>query len=94
MFSQLLQVSSSVIVVGDFNFDLLSTSCFQKRYAEILSDFCFVQQVNEPPHVTDQSATLVDHLLVTPNLLVLRSVQSLGLSDHHCQIMEVDTPAI
>ena len=44
--------------------------------------------------MTAQSATLVDHLLVTPNLLLLRSVQSLGLSDHCCQIMEVDTPVI
>ena len=46
--------------------------------------------------MTNQSATLVDHLLhlVTPNLSVLRSVQSLGLSDHRCQIMDVDTPVM
>lgn len=74
MFSQLLQVSSSVIVVGDFNFDLLSASCSQRKYVEILTDFCFVQHVSEPSCVTNQSATLVDHLLVTPNLSVLRSV--------------------
>ena len=44
--------------------------------------------------MTNQSTTLVDHLLVTPNLSVLQSVQSLGLSDHRCQIMDVDIPVI
>ena len=41
MFSQLLQVSSSVIVVGDFNFDLLSASCSQRRYTDILTFVLF-----------------------------------------------------
>ena len=44
--------------------------------------------------MTNQSATLVNHLLVTPILSVLRSVQSVGLSDYRCQILEVDTPVI
>ena len=50
--------------------------------------------VNEPFCMINQSATLVDHLLVTPNLSVLQSVQSLGVSDHRCQIVDVDTPVI
>ena len=56
--------------------------------------FCFVKHVEEPSRVSNQLANLVAHLLVIPILSVLRSVQSVGLSDHCCQILEVDTPVI
>ena len=92
MFSQLLSSTKHIIIMGDFNFDLLKSSKVQSDYADILSDFQFSQHVTAPSRVTTSSSTLIDHVLSTPSLSVTRCCQSVGLSDHRCQIMEVDIP--
>ena len=58
----------------------------------ILSDFQFSQTVTAPSCVTTSSINFIDHVLSTPSLSVTRCCQSVGLSDHHCQIIEVDIP--
>ena len=93
MFSQLC-FTSHVVVVGDFNFDLLSTSSVLSEYSDIISDFQFVQHVPDPFRVTSSSATLIDHMLTTPNITVLQCYQTVGLSDHRTQILEIDVPVI
>ena len=90
MFTQVLSITSNVIIVGDFNFNLLSSSSIHKRYADILSDFNFIQHIVDPTHVVNLSATLIDHVLTTSSVEVLKTVQAVGLSDHRCQILEAD----
>lgn len=63
-------------------------------YTDLLSDFQFTQHVTAPSRVTNCSATLIDHLLVTPSLTVSRSYQTVGLSDHRCQVLEIDIPVV
>ena len=92
MFSQLLSFTKHIIIVGDFNLDLLQSSKVQCDYADILSDFQCSQHVTAPSRVTASSSTLIDHVLSTPSLSVTRFCQSVGLSDHRCQIIEVDIP--
>ena len=83
------------MIVGDFNINLLSSlTSSVASYTDLLSDFQFTQYVTAPSGVTNCSATLIDHLLVTPSLSVSQSYQTVGLSDHRCQILEVDIPVV
>ena len=68
MFTQVLIITSNVIIVGDFNFDLLSSSSIQKRYVDIFSDFYFIQHIADPSRVVNLSATLIDHVLTTSSV--------------------------
>ena len=45
MFSQLLCLTAHVIIVGDFTFDLFTTSSVIWEYLNILQDFQFTQNV-------------------------------------------------
>jgi len=94
LFSQLYCLTNYIVVVGDFNFDILSKSRVLSDYINTLSDFHFIQHVVDPTRVTSTSATLIDHVVTTPNLTVSRCYQAVGLSDHHCQILEVDVPVV
>ena len=88
---QLLHLSAFVTIVGDFNMDILSSND-HSDYKNILSDFQFTQHISGPTRVTNSSSTLIDHALSTSNLAVLQCFQATGLSDHQCQIIEVDIP--
>ena len=95
VFSDLLTLTKHIVIVGDFNINLLSSSTSSvASYTDLLSDFQFTQYVSAPSRVTNCSATLIDHLLVTPSLSVSQSYQTVGLSDHRCQILEVDIPVV
>ena len=48
-------------------------------YTNLLSDFQFIQHVTAPSRVTNCSATLIDHLLVTPCLSVSHSYQTVDI---------------
>ena len=90
IFTQVLNITSNAIIVGNFNFDLLSSSSIQKRNADILSDFNFIQHITDPSRVINLSATLIAHVLTTSSVEVLKTVQTVSLSDHRCQILEAD----
>ena len=92
LFAQLLLLTTHVVVVGDFNFDILPSLSDHSDYMNILSDFQFVQHISGPTRVSSTSATLIDHAMSTSNLEVLQCFQVAGLSDHRCQIMEVNVP--
>ena len=79
IFSDLLTLTKLIVIVGDFNINLLSSSSSVTNYTNLLSDFQFTQHVTAPSRVTNCSATLIDHLLVylchTPvKLLVLVTI--------------------
>ena len=90
MFTQLLNITSNVIIVGNFNFDLLSSYIILKHYVDILSDFNFIQHIVDPCRAVNQSATLINHVLTAPKVEVLKVTQTMGLSDHQCKVLEVD----
>jgi len=91
MFTQLLGITSNVIIVGDFNLDLLPLFSILKCYVNILSDFNFIQHIVDPSCVVNQSATLIDHVFTTPKV-VLKVTQTMSLNDHKYQMLEVDIP--
>jgi len=81
MISELLNITKHVIVVGDFNINLLSTSKCSNDLKDILSDYSMVQHIATPTCITDTSVTLTDHAITTVNLNV-NCYQTLDLSDH------------
>ena len=91
VFSGLLTLTKHIVIVGDFNINLLSPSTSGvASYINLLSDFQFTQHVTAPSRVTNCSATLI----VTPSLSVSHSYQTVGLSDHRCQVLEIDIPVV
>ena len=61
---------------------------------DILSDFNFIQHIVDPSHVVNLLATLIDHVLMTSNVEVLKTIQTVGLSDHRYQVLEADVSVI
>jgi len=87
----LLSITKPTVIVGDININLLTSQpASVTSYKQMLSEFQLTQQVTAPTRVIESSATMIDHLLTTTSLSVSQSYQTIGLSDNHCQILEVD----
>ena len=72
------------IVLGDFNIcELHEQSHFLKEYRGILTENNMCQLIREPTRVTDRTATLLDHILVSREDVIQQSgVVPIGISDH------------
>jgi hypothetical protein len=72
--------NKSIIVIGDFNIDLLKS---QLSWQSILNVVGLKQLVKEPPRITPTSSTLIDHIYCNnvPNVTDVQTIQS-GMSDH------------
>ena len=88
--TELSLVCQYVVVAGDLNINLCSSSTIATAYSEFVSDNNLVQHIAEPSRVTATSATLIDHILTTPNIVVDSVCQSVGLSDHLVQILNAN----
>ena len=72
--------SREVVLLGDFNIDLLKNTNF-KSTMEING---LHQVINHPTRVTLQSETLIDHIYVSDKMMYKDSgVIPIGISDHH-----------
>ena len=69
------------IILGDFNFDLLSMSSCSTRFIDLFSSFNFHQLISVPTRPV--SGTLLDHIFVSNKENVLNSgTLPVSLSDH------------
>ena len=87
-FVQTVVVTQHVVLVGDFNMDMLRESAAKDQYSNLLCDFQRTQLVDSPSRVTEYSSSLIDHVLCTPGDCVSSVTQATGLSDHHAQIAD------
>ena len=72
---------SEIIVVGDFNIDLLRKK--KSNPSAIFSDAGFIQIIKTATMVNDNTSTLLDHIYTThPNRIVQSCVPVYGTSDH------------
>ena len=67
---------------------MCSSSTIATAYSEFVSDNNLVHHIAEPSRVTTTSATLINHILTTPNIVVDSMCQSVDLSDHLVQILD------
>lgn len=72
---------SSLIVCGDFDIDLLKgNSC---DYLLLLQSLNLTNVIAEPTRTTNQSASLIDHVLCSRDTNVFASVCDVSISDHN-----------
>ena len=86
IFEQLLQnanyMARDIIIMGDFNIDLLSKSKERRRLEELMMIHGFRQTITTPTRSTENSESLIDHVWVSEECTVLDSGTIEGLSDH------------
>ena len=90
MLQGLLPHVNSFVIVGDVNINLLSTSCDKENYSNLLSDFYLQQHVCQPTCVTENSTTLIDHVITSKDIPVSSLQQTCGLSDHKVQVVNLE----
>ena len=68
----------------------MTSNSITVTYTDFLTDYHLVQHVSEPTRITDSSATLIDHIITTPCIVVHSTYQSVSLSDHMVQFVDVN----
>lgn len=92
--SELLLYCQHIVIAGDLNVDLLTSTSASTAYAEFLTDYHLIQHISEPTRITSSSATLIDHILATPCTVVHSVYQSVGFSDHMVQFVDVNLSVV
>ena len=71
---------SDILVLGDFNIDLLKP---HSSWDSIITLLGLTQLVKSPTRITQTSATLIDHIYTNnPDVITRVSVPDLSISDH------------
>ena len=79
---KVLECEKEIYLMGDFNRDLTQDN-IKQSWLEYMESFGLSQFVNMPTRMTDQSATLIDHIYSNTHANILTTaVPHLGLSDH------------
>ena len=79
------QENKEVIILGDFNCDLLSstTSNHTRKFLDLIEVFQFDQIITQPTRITQNSETLIDVALTnSPENIANSGVLHVGISDH------------
>ena len=79
---KVLECEKEVYLLGDFNRDLMQDN-IKQSWLEYMETFGLFQFIKVPTRVTDQSATLIDHVYSnTHTNILMTTVPQVGLSDH------------
>lgn len=82
-----LLVGDRVIIMGDMNIDLLKdVDPFVVQYNNLIADLSLSQLITEPTRVTENTQTLIDHLLVSDEEIVVKC----GVVDVHSDVSDHD----
>ena len=79
-------LDKDTIILGDFNIDLLQNLYEKNKLVQLTESFGLTQVIKEPTRITDQSATLIDHVYLSDTLSSAKTeafVLDIGMSDHH-----------
>ena len=92
------QENKEVIILGDFNCDLLSStiSNYTRKFLDLIEVFQFDQAITQPTRITQNSETLIHVALKNcPENIMNSGVAHVGISDHSliyiCRISFVKT---
>ena len=82
LLDKVLECEKEICLLGDFNRDLMQNN-IKKSWLEYMETFGLYQFVNVLTRITDQSATLIDHVYSnTHSNFLMTTVPCIGLSDH------------
>ena len=85
----------SIILMGDFNIDLLKESHSKNKWTDMYPTFELKQTISEPTRITSTSKTLIDHIYISNKLSQHCTCQAvLGISDHSVVLtnLKLETP--
>ena len=85
--SKVTSLYSSIIIVGDFNIDLLKVPQFSEK---LCYSFALEQHVRSPTCVTSHSATLINHVYAYGIGISSTQVCELFISDHYTTICSIE----
>ena len=88
----LIGTGSDVVLMGDFNIDILQygSNTRASDYVDLLFSYGFLQTVAYPTRCTDNSASLIDHVITNIKLSTYKSViLSSRVSDHFPVIFSI-----
>ena len=75
---------NKVILLGDFNIDLLPTAVQKTSWINTFQSYYLNQLIDEPTRITSHSKTLLDHIYVFEDVNVSKSgLLSWAISDHN-----------
>ena len=77
--------TNETYILGDLNFDLLKKeeTCYIKKYKEFCQMYGLKQIINQPTRITENSTTLLDHILTnSKDRISQHGIINTGLSDH------------
>lgn len=78
-----LNADNEIYLMGDFNICTKQRSSLSKSYLELLRRFSFSQIIDQPTRITNQTSSLIDHVLSNVKGIVKKSgVLDVSLSDH------------
>ena len=75
------QISSNVLLIGDFNINLLNENTDSRCLLELCKNYGFSQYINGPTRSDDNSESLIDHLWATETIKPSAG-KAAGISDH------------
>ena len=81
-----LTMYADPIIMGDFNIDLIQDNYKSRKWKHLMNTFGLTQIVNEPTRITENSATLIDHVYIADSNLVQEiciTVPKITISDHY-----------
>ena len=80
---RVMAVSNNVMILGDFNCNMITNNSLSKKVNELCSFTQMEQIVKEPTRVTPHSSSLIDLILTSSTISTVQSgVQCIGFSDH------------
>ena len=89
-FEKALQYTSNVVILGDFNCNMLTENSLSLKMKNMCTYLQLNQIINEPTRITNNSKTCIDLILLPLEKNIFQfDVVSLGLSDH--SLIYVDT---
>lgn len=83
--------NKSLVIMGDFNIDLLKPSPLGKKWGDIYDNLGVSQLISKPTRVTATTQTLIDHIYVSEDITVMHcDVVDYGISDHYPVFVVLD----
>ena len=77
--------NKDIILLGDFNCDILATSqsCYTRKLIEICDRYSLNQVINRPTRIVENSRTLIDVIFSSDTSKIVKcGVSHIGISDH------------
>ena len=80
---RVLSISNNVILLGEFNCNMLTENGLSKTIKDLCILFQMRQIIDQPTIINPYSSTLIDLILTSnPEVIVQSGVQPIGFSDH------------